>query len=148
MDNIFNLKINIEKGEYAGVLEFALSYCDSFLLVVRNEIALSVSGKMALDALSPFRISDSMESEWPGTRLHGLTARVLRYRFDRESRKVLLHLSENFASWEQPDRPEDLCLIRESREPLLVSTVHEKDVYLVLSDEEIEEFERFILERR
>lgn len=85
-----------------------------------------------------------MESEWPGTRLHGHTARVLRYRFDRESLKALLRLSENFASWEQPDRPEDLCLIRESREPLLVSAVHEKDVYLLLSDEETEEFERFM----
>jgi hypothetical protein len=99
---------------------------------------------MALEALSSFRISDSMESEWPGTRLYDHQARVLRYRFDRDSLAVLLSLSDNFASWEQPDLPEDLCLIRKSQEPFLVSIVHEKDVYLVLSDLETEEFEGFM----
>ncbi len=148
MDNILNLKIDAGKGEYAHVLEFALSFCDSFLLVVRDEIALSESGKMALDSLSLFRITDSMESEWPGTRLYGHKARVLRYRFDRDALKVLLSLSDNFASWEQPNRPEDLCLIRESLKPFLVSIVHEKDVYLVLSVLEAEEFERFMQKQK
>lgn len=148
MASILNLKIDLEKNEYVGVLEFALGFCDSFLLVVRNEIALSESGKMALDALSSFRISDSMDSEWPGTSLHGLTARVLRYRFNQDSMDVLLSFSENFASWVQPDRPEDLCLIRPPGEPFLVSIVHERDFYLVLSDVETEEFERFMENRR
>lgn len=137
----YDLKGNLSSKRYADLIKFASDYCDSFLLVTRETIELNQNANAVLDTLTPFLISRSNESQWPGTTLLNSTAKVLRYRLDPKSIEVLEHSAPSLFSWAQPDLPEDLCLIRSDGEPFLVTIAHEEDGYLVISDEEASRLE-------
>jgi hypothetical protein len=81
-------------------------------------------------------LSDAESSEWPGTKLLRGTARLLRYSLLADSGSILARLVSGLYDWRQPSMPEDLCLIRQSGEPWLVTISHERDAYLRMESDE------------
>ena len=125
------------KGDtYRRLLVSSLEYCNVFLLVDRGYPEFDESAKGLLERLQPFLIGRTEESEWPGTKLLNSTATVHRFRLTPESVTVLGDATDRLYSWEQPELPEDLSLIRFDGSPWLVTIAHERDSYLTLSPEE------------
>ena len=50
--------------------------------------------------------------------------------------ETIARSAKGFYEWRQPALPEDLCLLRDTREPSLVTIAHEEDGYLDLTDSE------------
>lgn len=122
---------------YRNLIAQARRHCDQFLLVVRGEVGKSTSLLRALNDLQPFLIEQAQAAEWPGTLLLDGEAVVSRYRLCEESVELLTKLADGLYDWQQPDLPEDLCLLRRGGEPWLVSISHERDAYLDLLDHEM-----------
>jgi hypothetical protein len=121
---------------YQGLLDFALRSCATALLVVRPSLGLAPTGSTVLKRLEAFLESKTESSEWPGTTLFGDIAWVYRYTFSAECADVLKTCTNNLYGWAQPNLPEDLCLLRASDDPWLVSISHEHDGYLCLTESE------------
>lgn len=125
------------KGEnYSQLLQQSLSYCSSFILVIRHSIGVNDSARDVLNRLKPFLIQRKERSEWPGTQLIDHTAQVRTFKLSPATATVLAETTRSLFSWTHPDLPEDLCLFREDGEPWLVTIAHEKDGYLILSPDE------------
>lgn len=131
------------KGEvYRKLINLAMHFCDIALLVVRNTSYLNSSGAQVLEALEPFLLLKAKETQWPGTVLlcdelfPDNTATVYRSRLCRESAEILKEAVDGLYSWQQPERPEDLCLLRPDGSPWLVTIAHEADSYFELTLEE------------
>jgi hypothetical protein len=125
------------RGEtYQRLIAHLSSNCYVFLLVLRHSVNVSPSAKSVLKKLEPFLLAQSEESTWPGTVLLDETATVYTFSLSSEAIHYLSSAAGGLFSWIQPELPEDLCLIRFDGSPCLVTITHEKDGYLVLSDEE------------
>lgn len=123
--------------DYTRLIHISLIYCDSFLLVMRSSLGISDSCVVVMNRLSPYLLSKSQESEWPGTKLlDDEKATVYKYRLTRESAKILSEITDRLYLWIQPNLPEDLSLLRKNGEPWLVSISHEKDGYFRISTDE------------
>jgi len=108
----YNLLDDVKGEAYAQLLQQALSYCDSFILVIRHSIDVNQSAQAVLNRLEPFLIKREECSEWPGTQLFDDTAQVNRFQLSPASESVLIEVAEGLFSWTQPELPEDLCLFR------------------------------------
>lgn len=117
------------------MLDLAIGKCKVALLVVRHSLPLSQNGEHALERLAPFLRQKVESSEWPGTTLLNGVASVYYYDFGVECAEALKEVTDSLYSWEQPNLPEDLCLLRANTEPWLVSISHERDGYVRLSRE-------------
>lgn len=89
-----------------------------------------------LKRLAPFLREKVSSSEWPGTRLLNQRASVFCYNFGVECAQVLKEATNSLYAWQQPDLPEDLCLLFTDGDPWLVTISHERDSYLSLTEEE------------
>ena len=121
---------------YRDLLDYAVNKCAFALVVTRPSLPCSGAGIRAFKTLEPYLREERVSSEWPGTRLLAGTARVLLYQFGPECASVFKELANRLYSWQQPDPPEDLCLLRANEEPWLVSIAHERDSFLHLSEDE------------
>jgi hypothetical protein len=134
--NIYTLLSDVEGQVYVRLLDHSLDCCDSFILVTRHSIVASASAMAVLDRLEPYLVCAEESSEWPGTQLLGSTARVYRYKLTSDTIFILGEVAERLFDWQQPELPEDLCLIRPDGNPWLVTIAHEEDAYLNLSNDE------------
>jgi hypothetical protein len=116
---------------YRGVLEFGLRSCDVMLVVVRKEASLSARGAELMSRLASNALEVTDETSWPGTVLHGHTARVHRFRFNSRVRDIVLAATGSLFGWGS-GLPEDPCLLSSTGEPWLVTITHERDAYLDL----------------
>jgi hypothetical protein len=123
--------------EYRDLLEALSPVVDRALVVVRRSVPLGEKGDAKLASMLPWLIGEHERTQWPGTLLIGGTADVREYRADIACLRLLGELVPGLYSWQQPDAPEDLCLLRRDTSPILVSTAHERDSYLELSPAEI-----------
>ena len=133
---VYNLLDDVKGEPYLRLLHHALSYCDSFILVIRRSIDVDASAAALLNRLEPSLISSEESSEWPGTQLLDSTALVNTYKLSPNTAADLAEVADGLFSWCQPRLPEDLCLIRKGGDPWLVTIAHEEDAYMVLSPEE------------
>jgi len=123
------------KGEvYKDLIKGSLKYCDRFQLVIRSTINMEDTCRRALERLQPFLTKKTQQSEWPGTQLLSGTADVYYFHLTPESAVILTETAEGLYSWQQPELPEDLCLITPKGNPWLITISHEKDGYLKLSE--------------
>ncbi|MCU1373172.1 MAG: hypothetical protein JWO68_458 [Actinomycetia bacterium] len=120
---------------YRRLLELANRSCTEALLVVHPRDGLSSGASDVLASLAPHRLSVEDRSSWPGTTLAGRTAEVHTFRFDGGVGDLLGAAVDGLYAWQQPDRPEDLCLLRHG-EPWLVTVAHQGAAHLVLTPEE------------
>jgi len=97
---------------------------------------LAAQGASVVQQLQPFGLNSIVASEWPGTALLGDTAIVHRFTYDADVVRILLKNSCRLFQWVQPGLPEDLCLLRASRDAWLVSVAHERDGYFFLDEPE------------
>lgn len=134
--NVYNLVDDVKGEAYLRLLHHALSYCDSFILVIRHSLDVNATAQAVLNRLEPFVIRREESNEWPGTHLLDSTAQVNTFKLSPPTASVLAEVAEGLFSWAQPELPEDLCLIRKDGNPWLVTIAHEEDAYLVLSPEE------------
>lgn len=134
------------RGEsYRALVDAALDYCDTLLLVAQKHLGLAPSAADLMRRLEPFLLAKSQESEWPGTTLLDSTkATLFRYRFNRDSARMLNEAADRLFSWSQPELPEDLSLIRPDGAPFLITIAHERNAYLKLTASEVDSFQKFL----
>jgi hypothetical protein len=137
MDRIcFTITSEPKNKIYRDLLDYGVNECAFALIVIRPSLPLSEAGTRALKELEQYLHEERFSSEWPGTTLLAETARVLLYQFGSECASVLEELTSSLYSWQQPNLPEDLCLLRANEEPWLVSIAHERDSFLYLLEDE------------
>lgn len=114
------------KGEaYGKLIDYAVSRCSRFVLVVQDDLGFSESGKKVLAALEPHLIEKTRSDQWPGTRILDKTAWVCYYRCSEKAAEILKEAANSLFSWQQPALPEDLSFLTEDGTPWLVNTAHE-----------------------
>lgn len=133
---IYNLAIEPKETIYEQLIRCSLDYCDHFQFVIRHTIKKNDTCEKLLAKLNSLLISHTEESEWPGTQLMNGTAEIYRYKLSPESISILVSATNSLYSWVLPNFPEDLCFMRASGKPWLVTISHEGDGYLDLSPEE------------
>lgn len=124
-------------ARYQDLIKFCCSIASKMLLVVRDpekEPGVKISSVLA--RLEPFLRESVSTNTWPGTLLLADQARVYKYRVSDDLASILCDLKASLFEWIHPEAPEDLCFCRENEEPLLVTTSHEHDAYLLLTPEE------------
>lgn len=140
------IKLTIEREPtdetYRSLIRLATRWCSTALLVVRERLGLSEPGAAVTRQLEPFLLERSDSSVWPGTVLLDGAASVSTYRLDPSVVESLSTATRGLFGWQQPELPEDLCLLREGDEPWLVTIAHEGDGYVVLKPGELEEIRR------
>jgi len=122
---------------YLDLLELGCRLAKDALLVVAEpwrEPGQAISEKLA--ALQPFLVDVAQSREWPGTVSLVHESAVYRYRTCPALAITLASLRPAQFDWQHPDAPEDLCFVRADGRPLLVTTSHECDAYLLLDDTE------------
>ena len=136
----FALTVEPELEVYFGILDHALSTCESGLLVVRKEMPLTANGSEFIQLArkcSPEQVKET--SEWPGTRLLGETATAHQFAYTPELVSIMKRFSHRLFQWVQPELPEDLCLLQAENRPWLVSIAHERDAYFLLEESQFGE---------
>jgi hypothetical protein len=91
-----------------------------------------------LARLGPFRIDAVRAREWPGTILLADQALVYSHRVAPGLQQVLQELASHLFEWGHPGAPEDLCFFRNDGSVILVTISHERDAYLLLSEQEFQ----------
>lgn len=134
---VYNLRREPNGAVYRRIIETSTKFCDTALLVVRDTLNLDSSGIEVLESLKPFVQQEGRETKWPGTELlQGESATVYRITLCRDSIEILKKAVSGLYSWQQPELPEDLCLLRPDGSPWLASTTHEGDSYFELTASE------------
>lgn len=138
------LTIDLEpNGEtYASLLRVASRWCYSALLVVRERLGLSDEGAALTKQLEPFLLERRDATSWPGTTLLDGSASVSTYRLEPMVVDLLSAATSGLFGWQQPELPEDLCLLRPEGDPWLVTIAHEGDGYVALEPTELDELRR------
>jgi hypothetical protein len=124
-------------GDYSELILFCAGIASTGLVVVNDPATVSMTAKVFLSALTPHLLEVKASSEWPGTRLLERSAWIYSFHMNRDITALLLRSAERLYAWLEPALPEDLCLMRNSGEPLLVTISHEHDAYLDLTDAEM-----------
>lgn len=123
---------------YDELVRFCCSRAATMIVVVRDperEPGASINEK--LTRLASFRTDRVRAREWPGTVLLADQALVYRHRVAPGLELVLRQLESRLFDWLHPAAPEDLCFLREDDRPILVTTSHERDAYLLLTEQEL-----------
>jgi hypothetical protein len=111
-------------GDLSGVslrllLSIATQRCDE-LLVTLTGMDLAPSAQSALDRLWPARIACQETSEYPGGILPWGSVTVCRYGLSTDVVKVLATAAPTLLSWQEPELPNDPCLLSKG-EPWLTT---------------------------
>jgi hypothetical protein len=124
--------------EYCSLLDFCCSAAAELMLVVQwpSPVIDEVLRKLLPDLLRTEEVD-----EWPGTRLYGGRATVYRYAVTSRLCEMLKALAGGLFEWVAVG-PEDPCFFRKNGQVLLVTTSHERDAYMYLTEAEHETLER------
>lgn len=113
-------------GVYAALIRFAVSRCDRFYLVWREQLAFDGSARGIADRLEPWEIERVRTDAWDGTRLLGHYAVVRHYRLDAGSAAVLTASAAGLYDWVAPRLPEDLTFRTPAGDCWLATIAHEQ----------------------
>ncbi len=127
---------------YYSLLECGLAFCAKAILVVRADLGLTQAAAQLLTDLCKQNCEVTERREWPGTVLLDKTARVYEMRYGVDVSNILAAAVGGVFDWQQPCRPEDLCLLRADGSSWLTSIAHERDAFLTLRAEEVAVVER------
>jgi hypothetical protein len=135
--NCYVLTSAPEGTAYAELVAFCCSLASKMILVVRDaERSPDPRIEERLMGLQEFRIETRRAREWPGTVLFDHDAMVYWHRVTPSLEAALLSQSSHLFEWVHPAAPEDPCFFRADGSVLLVTTSHEADAYLILSESE------------
>ncbi len=130
MSNTLDIIDDPANKAYELLIDFARLSSDSFTLVIRTGNRTNTSCENILEKLAPCLIEKHETDEWPGTKLIGHTATLLRYRMDSFSANILKTHAQSLFSWQQPERPEDLAFYNNEGQCWLGSIAHENDAFI------------------
>jgi hypothetical protein len=135
---IYGFRGELRETDLGDLFDAARAWCSTLLLVVRPNLGLSEYGRGLLERLQPYRLDVRESQAWPGTELLDGFAIVYRFTLTREVVEAVLQASVSLFSWQQPELPEDPCLLRPDGSEWLVTIAHEEDAYLSLTDDEVQ----------
>lgn len=122
---------------YRDLIKFCCSLASKMLLVVRDpDMDPGVKIRSVLTRLAPFLVETVRSNQWPGTELLTDQAMVYGYRVSEDLARLVSEMTTSLFGWLHPNAPEDPCFCRSDGEPLLVTTSHEHDAYLLLTASE------------
>lgn len=128
---------------YRDLIKFCCASASKMLLVVRDPAQEpGAEIRSVLARLQPFLLESVRTNTWPGTILLTDQAMVYSYRASDDLAALLSELMTSLFGWLHPSAPEDPCFCRSDAEPLLVTTSHEQDAYLLLTASEHDVLER------
>ncbi|MCK6463109.1 MAG: stage III sporulation protein AH [Candidatus Pacebacteria bacterium] len=110
---------------YEKLIEYAVSQCDKFSLVWREDLGHKKEENEIAKKLEPYAISNIITTKWPGTEIFSGTANLSTYKLNPETAKIL-KIAKSLYQWEAPDFPEDLALYLKNGELWLGSVAHEQ----------------------
>ena len=70
--------------------------------------------------------------------MRNFLATIYTYRLDPVLLAEFQTAAPRLYQWVQPGLPEDPCFLRSDASPMLVTIAHERDAYLVVSQEEVD----------
>jgi hypothetical protein len=137
----YRWKVEPSGTAYRELIAFCGSLATELLLVVREDMETGARVAAVLDQLQPYLRRCTRERAWPGTELLGSGALVYRYAVHPSSLRLLSTMNTRLFDWVQPKAPEDLSFTRSTGEPILVTTAHESEGHLLLTDAELADLE-------
>jgi hypothetical protein len=85
-------------------------------------------------------ITQKEVTEWPGTKSSSdQPVMAYEYQISESCLAIIKRVSHSLYEWEQPNLPEDIAFLRETKGAMLTTISHERDAYLSLSDAEYNE---------
>jgi hypothetical protein len=137
---MYDFTVELQGWFYGDVLEASLDYADAVGLFVQERPRIYRSTAAIVEGLNPFFIEQRQVDKWPGTTTLRSKADVLYlFTYCEPIVEIFLGLTQSIYDWLQPDRPEDLHLLRADGSPWLASIAHEKKAWLELRDGELAE---------
>jgi hypothetical protein len=128
---------------YHALIDCCCTLSSGLLLMVRDpDIAVRPPLETNMKALREFLIESRRGREWPGTVLLGHDAMLYWHRVTARLQDCAKTLTSHLFGWLHPHLPEDPCFLRSSGEPCLVTTSHERDAYLLLTESERDAVQR------
>ena len=122
------------------LLRFCLSKASTVLFAMTIKNYATEPCKKLLDLFLKLGGTVEQRSEWPGTtRYDGDVADVYTVPVSNALVSKIVQVPSLF-SWQLPEYPEDLCILRTTGKPIYLSTTHERYAILDLTDREIEEW--------
>ena len=136
--SVFDIVAEPRGHLYRALIKWCASRCAAALVVVRDCAALSERAQDVLCQLDPALATIEIAQQWPGTTLLSSRDRAAVYRYELTAPivEVLAAAVDGLYEWKAPDRPDDLCLLRNGGAAMLTTIAHERDAYLNLTPDE------------
>src|SRR6266436_3057547 len=132
------------ENDYAQLIEFCAKRCAKCTFVLRGRGSLQFGKNcqqfLASQKVHLLEVAD--QTEWPGTRLMGHTARVYWYHVTSELIASLKAKVRSLYEWAVPDLPEDLAFYWPDGSALLGTCSHERFAFVNLAEKEVDEFKQ------
>lgn len=126
--------------EYDHLVGFLARLGNTFSLVLTRFSKKSASAAAVITRLHPYAVSSREVGSWPGTELlPPWTGTLHTFRADADALAILRTSARRLYAWHGPDLPDDLCFYRSDGSPLLVTTAHENESELHLTEVELRE---------
>ncbi len=114
---------------YEELVDLATKICNEFILVRRKEGNLSKSSESLLKELSNFLVEERKQQSWPGTRTDGY-AIVYYFKLNGITKEIIKKYAKGLYSWIEPMLLEDLCFLKDDRNPWIINIAHEQFSYI------------------
>lgn len=122
---------------YEELLTFLIGKAEYFSLTLQLVNTIDVGGRNVINELVPYKITETISQQWPGTIIFDSEAVILKYRFSNVTRSILRKYSSSIFDWVQPLLPEDICFYRSDNSVILDNIAHEKSAMLYLTEDEV-----------
>lgn len=117
-----------------AILAQSLDVCDGFLFAL-TDMHRSGHAEQLIADMEPFLISRIETNEYPAATLPWGTVTVCRYRLTATSVRTLGEATSRLYDWQEPDLPNDLCLMR-GDEAWLITMASDRVAILALEEAE------------
>jgi hypothetical protein len=121
---------------YKALIDFCKIHAYHILLVLREPHWVESSVHTFIEQFRKILVKQEVVTEWPGTKLTLGTATVFRYQLTSDLIDYLKNEANRLFEWQQPERLEDPCFLRQDGTTLLTTIAHENDAYFELTEEE------------
>lgn len=124
------------KGKtYEELIDLAGQICSEFILVRRHKDILSKNVENLLKELSDFLVEEKIQESWPGTDTGGDNI-VYYFKLNNITKEIIKKYSQGMYSWMEPMLLQDLCFLKDGRNPWIINIAHEKFSYLENSNDD------------